>query len=420
MRKPLTWTLAPPPADGAATARCTRSAGAPCSTPGGGVGGGCICCSTEPASGRGGRGGGVGAGGVCAAARAGGQCEQRRDPSRRKRRTRAPDGVCLHVKSSRGVSARPRLPISTDLTKPTWLCQAHKVRIAPCSAPRPRAAPAGAPGATTARLVLGAGEHPQLAERHLALLRRLADQAGELDAREVGRAELLEAEQLGMQRDHVGAAGARLARRQHVQQLLEHLRRRQAAQRRDVGRVPGRLQAQEAAARGVEHLLAVERRRESRSRRSAARSLRGARRRAANTARACCRRQIQNALQTSAKATTIAAMPAAPGRRAARRRARSRARPEPEPGREAAERRARRRRQRPPASCRTAGAGRRRPRGPGASGGRRGRAVQHLIPTCSATTPALRLCTSTWPKPAVFIIAFSVAWSGCMRIDSAR
>ena len=46
--------------------------------------------------------------------------------------------------------------------------------------------------------------------------------------------------------------------------------------------------------------------------------------------------------------------------------------------------------------------------------------VQHRIPTCSATTPAARLCTSTWPKPAVFIIAFSVSWSGCMRIDSAR
>ena len=38
--------------------------------------------------------------------------------------------------------------------------------------------------------------------------------------------------------------------------------------------------------------------------------------------------------------------------------------------------------------------------------------AQHLMPTCSATTPALRLCTSTWPKPAVFIIALSVCLVG--------
>src|SRR3954463_315134 len=38
-----------------------------------------------------------------------------------------------------------------------------------------------------------------------------------------------------------------------------------------------------------------------------------------------------------------------------------------------------------------------------ASGPARGRR-QHLMPTCRATTPALRLCTSTCPKPAVFII----------------
>src|SRR6185295_13653010 len=48
------------------------------------------------------------------------------------------------------------------------------------------------------------------------------------------------------------------------------------------------------------------------------------------------------------------------------------------------------------------------------------RNAQHLIPACSATTPALMLWTSTWPKPAVFIIAFSVSWSGWTRIDSAR
>ena len=45
---------------------------------------------------------------------------------------------------------------------------------------------------------------------------------------------------------------------------------------------------------------------------------------------------------------------------------------------------------------------------------------QHLIPTCSATTPALRLCTSTCPKPALFIIALSSACPGCTRMDSAR
>ena len=49
------------------------------------------------------------------------------------------------------------------------------------------------------RAVLGAGEHPELAERHRALLRRFADQARELDAREPGRAELLDVEQLGVQ-----------------------------------------------------------------------------------------------------------------------------------------------------------------------------------------------------------------------------
>lgn len=53
--------------------------------------------------------------------------------------------------------------------------------------------------------------------------------------------------------------------------------------------------------------------------------------------------------------------------------------------------------------------------------GRRPRpAAQHLMPTCRATTPPVMLCTSTWPNPAVFIMALSVAWSGCMRIDSAR
>ena len=39
---------------------------------------------------------------------------------------------------------------------------------------------------------------------------------------------------------------------------------------------------------------------------------------------------------------------------------------------------------------------------------------------CRATTPAARLWTSTRSKPACSIIAFSAAWSGCMRIDSAR
>src|SRR4051794_404685 len=48
------------------------------------------------------------------------------------------------------------------------------------------------------------------------------------------------------------------------------------------------------------------------------------------------------------------------------------------------------------------------------------RGGQHLIPTCNAPTPALRLCTSTCPTPAVFIIALSSACPGCMRIDSAR
>ena len=62
------------------------------------------------------------------------------------------------------------------------------------------------------RAVLGAGEHPELAKRHRALLRRFADQARELDARQLGGAELLEAEQLGVQRDHVGAARRRRPR----------------------------------------------------------------------------------------------------------------------------------------------------------------------------------------------------------------
>ena len=48
------------------------------------------------------------------------------------------------------------------------------------------------------------------------------------------------------------------------------------------------------------------------------------------------------------------------------------------------------------------------------------RSPQHLVPTCSATTPPVRLCTSTCPKPAVFMICFSSSCAGCMRIDSAR
>ena len=69
---------------------------------------------------------------------------------------------------------------------------------------RPRTAPAGAPGATPARRLVRR-EHPQLAERHRALLGRFADQPRELDARQPGGADLLDLEQLGVQRDHVGA-----------------------------------------------------------------------------------------------------------------------------------------------------------------------------------------------------------------------
>ena len=36
-------------------------------------------------------------------------------------------------------------------------------------------------------------------------------------------------------------------------------------------------------------------------------------------------------------------------------------------------------------------------------------ALQHLMPTCSATTPALMLWTSVWPNPAACIIAFNSA-----------
>ncbi len=63
----------------------------------------------------------------------------------------------------------------------------------------------------------------------------------------------------------------------------------------------------------------------------------------------------------------------------------------------------------------------------GGSGGRgeegvggRHRSLQSLAPSCSATTPAARLNTRTRSKPASPSIAASVAWSGCMRIDSAR
>ena len=51
------------------------------------------------------------------------------------------------------------------------------------------------------------------------------------------------------------------------------------------------------------------------------------------------------------------------------------------------------------------------------AGGEQPEADQHLIPTCSATTPALRLWTSTWPKPAVFIIALS---SACVGVHADR
>ena len=44
----------------------------------------------------------------------------------------------------------------------------------------------------------------------------------------------------------------------------------------------------------------------------------------------------------------------------------------------------------------------------------------HLMPTCSAVMPALRLCTSTCPKPASLSMPRRVSWSGCMRMDSAK
>src|SRR6185369_8625415 len=58
------------------------------------------------------------------------------------------------------------------------------------------------------RAVLRRREHPQLAKRHRAALGRLADEPRELDACEPRGAELLDVEQLGVQRDDVGAARA--------------------------------------------------------------------------------------------------------------------------------------------------------------------------------------------------------------------
>ena len=50
----------------------------------------------------------------------------------------------------------------------------------------------------------------------------------------------------------------------------------------------------------------------------------------------------------------------------------------------------------------------------------RRRPAQYTRPTCTATTPAVRFVYSTRSNPACSIIALSVCWSGCIRIDSAR
>ena len=47
-------------------------------------------------------------------------------------------------------------------------------------------------------------------------------------------------------------------------------------------------------------------------------------------------------------------------------------------------------------------------------------ARQNLYPRCRATTPPVRLKYSTCDSPTCSIIFFSVSWSGCMRIDSAK
>ena len=217
---------------------------------------------------------------------------------------------------------------------------------------------------------------------------------------------------------------------QHRQQLAQHVGRGQVAERLDVAGVPGRLQAKEARSRRLEHPAARSsagrrfggcgagsRLRRAQPRRCAAGRGSGAERRGAR-----CQRQAARSEEEARRRSTTAAAPREVVG-AARREQRQSAASMPSHG-------ATPPRTMPPAPAAAAGAlpsrsGTPRPSESGArqrrgEAHRRPAAAQHLIPTCRATTPALRLWTSTWPKPAVFIIAFSVAWSGWTRIDSAR
>jgi hypothetical protein len=243
-----------------------------------------------------------------------------------------------------------------------------------------------------------------VAERHRALLRRSRIRPNSTLASQA--APLLEAEQLGVESDHVGTARADAARRQHRQQLGEHRRRRQVAERLDIAGIPGRLQAQEARPRRFEHFGTVE----------PGRMKAGRARRARGDERRC--RGMHVTLRAGV-AVAPALRPKAPGRagendrgkagqrhgprdfdRMARREQRPERGEHADPRRQAAEdepARAGGGRGRAAEEERQAEAERHRcaqaPRQPHARSRRRG--AQHLIPTCRATTPALRLWTST-------------------------
>ena len=291
------------------------------------------------------------------------------------------------------------------------------------------------------RPILGGGKHPQLAERHRALLRRFADQARELDARQPGRAEFLNVEQCGVQRDDVGAARRRATR--------------SASTGSSSCSMSGVVRCPSACTSPASQAACRRRKRDRAASSTSAPSSAGR----ASTAtrrsgRAACRRTamppapgLSTGDESSAAAPLAArsleaarARPHWPARaktstddhhggsardvaRPARREQREQRRDHAEPRRQAAgddTAGTDSRRRRAAEEERNAEAERER-RAPRARQADRRRAIaQHLIPTWSATTPALRLWTSTWPKPAVFIIAFSVAWSGWTRIDSAR
>ena len=244
--------------------------------------------------------------------------------------------------------SRPRMP--RPAPSPS-LAEARR-RAEP---PAARATLAGARGATTARRPCG-GEHPQLAKRHRALLRRFADQAGELDARQPGRAELLEVEQLGVQRDDVGAARADRvpSSTAAAPRSMSGVVRWPSACTSPASQAACRRRKRDRAASSTS---APSRPRRMRSRRSAARSRRGApaaapraapARAAAASARTRCRRARRR--PRSAAARRLAG--------AARREQRPERGEDAEPRRQAADDERRRRRRPPRASCR-AGAARR-------------------------------------------------------------